>query len=213
MKKKIIGFLLIILIICFSNCGNYSATRKNQSTSDTLIDSNLKAFVNRSTYKTLTKEILDTIPNNKLNQTVFDNIVLKMNKDLSNDYEVIMKLSKGRQAIYSIWVIDEEVNNGGFNQLYFNGYEKLAKLAETGFLIIGAKKFADLTKKANQLFQRIKPDLDKYKDGTLESFSESYKNNPLDKYDDEYYKLNESDSLNYMIVKYIRNNPIEFIDK
>lgn len=104
-----------------------------------------------------------------------------------------------------------EVNNGGFNQFYFNSSRQLADLAQDAFKTIGAIQFADLVGQADSIYHATKKDLKKYNDGTIESFSKSYDQNPLNDLDDRFYKLYKDEPLNQIKVKYIRDNVNEFV--
>lgn len=204
---------MISWILNLFGCKAQTNENNNRMPTDEEITQSIQSFLNRPIYKKLTKEIIDTLPDQELNQTIFDNISINMEGDKRNASDIIKGLSKGQQAIYSIWIVESEVNNGGFNQLYFNGYEEIVKIAESGFSTIGAHGFADLTKRANLLYKEIKPDLQKYDDGTVESFSKSYENNPLDTFDTEFFKLYEKEKLTDLIIDYVRKNTDEFIDK
>lgn len=197
----------------FNLLGCKGQTTNNRMPTDEEIKQSVQSFLNRPIYKKLTKEIIDTLADQDLNQTIFDTISVNMEGDKRNESDIVKGLSKGQQAIYSIWMVESEVNNGGFNQLYFNGYEEIAKIAESGFLTIGAHGFADLVKRANLLYKEFKPDLEKYDDGTMEGFSKSYENNPLEKFDSEFFKLYEKEKLTELIIGYIRRNTDEFIEK
>lgn len=194
-------------------CKGQSTENKDCTPTDEEIKQSVQSFLNRPIYKKLTKELIDTLTDHELNQTIFDNISVNIEDDKRKESEIIKGLSKGQQAIYSIWIVESEVNNGGFNQLYFNGNEEIAKIAESGFATIGANGFSDLVKRANLLYKEIKPDLEKYDDGTAESFSKSYENNPLDKFDNDFYNLYEKEKLMDMIIDYIRKNTDEFTGK
>ncbi|WP_051697507.1 DMP19 family protein [Prevotella sp. 10(H)] len=173
------------------------------------VEDSLTAFKNRRIYKKLTKEIIDSVSDDDLVQVVFDNICTCMKPDYSNDYDVVIKLSAGQQSIYSTWCVEAEVNNGGFNQFYFNSSERFADMAVNGFLLIGAEQHYKLMKEANKVYSENKEKLGSYNDGTLQSFSESYKDNPLKELDKIFYELEED--LNELRVKYIRVHYQEFI--
>jgi hypothetical protein len=102
------------------------------------------------------------------------------------------------------------VNNGGFNQFYFNSSGQYAEMSEFGFKTIGAEKFSELTKRANKIYIENKERLEEFDDGTMESFSESYKDNPLNDLDTEFYELYESEKIGDLRIKYIRDNISEF---
>ena len=168
-------------------------------------------FNNRKIYKNLTTEILDSIADDKLEQAIMDNIDTNFQDGEQYTLEQISKLTKGQQAVFSTWWLEAEVNNGGFNQFYFNSSGQFAKMAEIGFKTIGAGKFSELTERANKIYSENKERLEEFDDGTMESFSESYKENPLNDLDTEFYNLYDSEKIGELRIKYIRENKNEFI--
>ncbi|PXV63818.1 uncharacterized protein DUF4375 [Dysgonomonas alginatilytica] len=202
-KLSIILLLLVTLLGC---------KQKNENNiTDKQIEESVRAFENRTIYKKLTKEIIDSANDNELEMIVYDNICSRFNSDYSNDYEVVKGLSKGQQAIYSIWWVEAEVNNGGFNQFYFNSSGKFAEMAIDGFKVIGANKFADLMIEANKIYNENKEILEGFDDGTVESFSKSYEDNPLDNMDQKFYEIYNEENLSELRITYIRKNYTEFI--
>ncbi len=168
-------------------------------------------FKNRKIYKEMTTEILDSIPDDRIEQAIFDNIYEIIGDDYENELSNVKKLSIGQRAFFSTWIIEGEVNNGGFNQFYFNSSGQYAQMAEIGFMTIGAEKFSELTKRANKIYSENKERLEEFDDGTMESFSESYKDNPLNDLDTEFYNLYDSEKIGELRIKYIRENKNEFI--
>jgi len=126
---------------------------------------------------------------------------------------VVRNLSNGQRAVYVTWIVEAEVNNGGFNQFYYNSSGQLGDLMQDAFKTIGATHFADLAGQAHLVYKGIKEDLEKYNDGTVERFSKSYEGNPLNDFDDKFYKLYESEPLHQIKIKYIRENVSEFLTK
>lgn len=171
----------------------------------------IEDFEKRPIYKALTTDIIKGIKDENLEQAIIDNIQAKFERDFSNEEDVVRSLSAGQQAIYVTWILEAEVNNGGFNQFYFNSSGQLADLGENAFKTIGAIQFADLVRQANTIYDETKADLEKYNDGTIESFSKSYDQNPLNDLDDKFYKLYEAEPLSQIKVKYIRDNVNEFV--
>ncbi|MFT7012049.1 MAG: hypothetical protein ACJAX0_001179 [Flavobacteriales bacterium] len=191
--------------------------KKNSSVSETdkemqdLIDKSFEEFNNRKIYKTLTDEIIDSTEDDKLLQTIFDNIETNFDEGEQYTLDKISKLTKGQQAIFSIWMLQAEVNNGGFNQFYYNSSGQYSEMARSGLKIIGTIKFAELVEKANNTYSEIKDELDSKDDGTIERFSESYEDNPLNDFDDKFYELEESENLDSLQIVFIRENKEEFI--
>jgi len=201
-----IGSLLKIF-----GCSGQQETKADNPTTDDILNS-VEAFKNRQIYKKLTPEIISKLKDNELEQAVFDNISINIEDDKRDEREIIRSLTPGQRAIYVTWIVEGEINNGGFNQFYFNSSRQLADLGEDAFKIIGADQFAGLMKEANVLYDEIKEDLEKYNDGTMESFSKSYKDNPLNELDSKFYKLDSVAPLRLLKIHYIRSNIKEFVE-
>lgn len=173
----------------------------------------IEDFKNRPIHKELTEQIIDTTSDENLLQVVIDNLSEKQPTDYEKEYETVMSWNKSKQAIYMIWLLEGEVNNGGYNQFYFNSSGLFYKHLPEMLKLVGAVKFADLTQRANITFEKENPKITQHQDGTIEGFSKSYDDNPLNNYDTEFYKLYETENLQDIQVKYIRTHKTEFIDK
>lgn len=197
-------------------CSRQPKQTDKTSKSDTQneqISKSIEDFKNRPIYKVLTTEIIDTTSDDGLLQVVFDNLIEKFPRDYTKEYQTVLGWTKSQQAIYVIWNLEAEVNNGGYNQFYFNPSGQYADLAPDALKLVGAFKFADLTSKANEVYKKENEKIIKHQDGSLEGFSKSYDDNPLNKFDDEFYELNKKDDLQKFQVEYIRNHKEYFIDK
>lgn len=157
--------------------------------------------------------MIDTSSDDNLLQIVFDNLSLEMPKDYEKECETVMSWNKSKQAIYMIWVLEAEVNNGGFNQFFFNSSRQYYKHLPEALKFVGANKFADLTERANSIFEKENQKITQHQDGTLEGFSKSYEDNPLNKFDDEFFKLYKTENLLHIQVEFIKKHRTEFIDE
>lgn len=210
--------ILILIFIFSSSCNGLTQNNtknmdENSSEKDKQIEESIKAFQNRPIYKELTSEIFDSINDDDLIQSIMDNIWEKMNKKMSNEYKVIKSLSKERQAIYVVWLVEAEVNNGGFNQFYFNSSGQFADQMEESFVLIQAPGFAEIANKANKIYKDNYKEITGDYDGSIESFSESYEDNPLNDLDTEFYNQYETENLVELMTKFIRDNKKQFLDK
>jgi hypothetical protein len=61
-------------------------------------------------------------------------------------------LSERDQILVTIWGLEAEVNNGGFDAFYFNGAGDLAFFAPTALKKVRADRMADIAARANALF-------------------------------------------------------------
>ncbi|MFV8358238.1 DMP19 family protein [Flavobacterium sp. XS1P32] len=176
------------------------------------ITQSIEEFNNRKIYSKLTEELIDNTSDDKLLQLVFDNLPQKSSKDYENEFETVMSWNKSKQAIYMIWALESEVNNGGYNQFYFNSSGQFYKYLPDALKLVGAHKFSDLTKQANITFEKENAKIKQYQDGTIDGFSKSYEDNPLNKFDDDFYDLYKTENLEQIQVDFIRKHKTEFID-
>lgn len=158
----------------------------------------------------LTASILDTIPNDQLLQTVFDHLSQTMPNN-QEEYEAVMHWNKSKQAIYMIWLLEGEVNNGGYNQFYFNSSGVFAKHLPGALRLVGAHKYAALTQQANDIYEAENEKITQHQDGTLEGFSKSYEDNPLNELDDRFYALSDQEDLAQLQIDYIRKHKQDFV--
>ncbi|AVI52193.1 hypothetical protein C5O00_13925 [Pukyongia salina] len=211
MSKKFLTITILFSILNFFGCKRQNEPKKEKSEIDLLIENTLDDFNNRKIYKYLTSEILDSIADDKLEQAIIDNIETKYQDGEQYTFDEISKLTKGQQAVFSTWWLEAEVNNGGFNQFYFNSSGQYGEMAEIGFMTIGAEKFSKLIKRANKIYSENKDQLEEYDDGTMESFSESYIDNLFNDLETDFYKLFDIEKIGELRIKYIRENKNEFI--
>jgi len=211
--------ILIVMGIISTIANLFGCSRQTKKGNDGLsnevleqIEQSIEAFKNRPIYKELTEQIIDITSDDNLLQVVFDNLSLKEPNDYSKEYETVLSWNKSQQAIYMIWALEAEVNNGGYNQFYSNSSGQFYKHLPEALRLVGAYKFADLTQRANYIFEEENELITKYQDGTIEGFSKSYENNPLNDLDTEFYELYQTENLQQIQVVYIRKNKKDFID-
>jgi len=203
---------MFAILISFFGCKG-KRDQSHGSIDNPEILKSIQQFEDRTIHIKLTKEIIDNTPDDDLVLLIWDNIYERMKESSLNEYDFMKTLSAGQQMIGSLWAVEAEVNNGGFNQFYFNSSGVFAEMAVEGFKLIGAEKFAELMIKANSIYAENKDRLDEFDDGSIESFSKSYTDNPLNDLDDTFYNLYMEENLTDLMVKYIRNNISQFIQE
>lgn len=205
---------LITTIFNLFGCSSQRNTDNGSSKElDEKIANSIDAFRNRIIYRDLSSEIIDSISDDNLLQIVFDNLWSKLPTNYEEEYKAVMSWNKSRQAIYIIWILEAEVNNGGFNQFYFNSSGQFYKNLPDALNLVGAIKFADLTRRANKTFEKEFNQITEHQDGTLDGFSQSYDDNPLNEFDEEFYSLYQTEKLDEIQVNFIRKHKNDFIDK
>jgi len=203
MKKEI---LVLLLLTVLSSCNNKQIEKpNNEMVSEKNVNEQNKNVA-------LTIQIIDKLSDEDVEGAIYENIVETFKGDFDNEFEHIKKLSAGQQMFWATWILEAEVNNGGFNQYYYNSDGEFAEMALNGLKIIKANKFVDLVSRANSVYEKDKERLSAYDDGSMESFSKSYKDNPLNKFDDEFYDLEKKQNISKLRIKYIREHKSEFVN-
>lgn len=202
----------ILKLFGCANPKNNNSEISGKDSMDAIIMKSVEDFKNRVIYEKMTVQIIDSTSDDKLLQTIFDNLCEKLPKDYTEEYTAVASFPKSKQAIYIIWLLEAEVNNGGFNQFYSNSSGQFAKLAPDALKMIGAPKFLNLVERANAIYQREYDKITKFQDGSIEGFSKSYDDNPLNSLDSEFYELCNEEDLQKLQVDFIRKNKQEFVD-
>lgn len=205
--KNLIVFAMIGFLLHLLGCAGQE--KKSTSKSD---DHTTKSTEDTISIRgVLTLDQISKMEDEALEQAIFDNISINMESGFHDGRESVQSLSSGKRAVYVTWVVEGEVNNGGFNQFYYNASGKLADMGEESFKTIGAMKHATLMREANVVYEKIKGRLEKFNDGTIESFSKSYEGNPLNELDDKFYDLEESEPIGQLRINFIRAHAQEFV--
>lgn len=186
-----LGCLIILsLVVLLTGCGE-----SNQSKTAKYI----------SKYPALTTDILKSLPDEKLEHAILDYTYGKIGDDYENALKTITALPNGFQMVYATTGVEMEVNNGGFNQYFWNSTGQFQRQAIDGYKLIGATAHSELVAEAVQIQAKQEAKMKKFKDAdTTTAFSESYKDNPLNKCDSKFYKLTENASA--LRIKFIREH-------
>jgi hypothetical protein len=179
---------------------------------DEQIEKSIEDFMTQPVYKKLTIQIIDSTSDESLLQTVFDNLSQKFSAG-KDEYKTVLEFNRSQQAIYVLWELEAEVNNGGFNQYYTNSSGQFANLTPNALKLVGANKFSELVNRANRIYEDENALIKKYQDGSTVGFSKSYEDNPLNELDDEFFEYYQDENLMQLQVAFIRKNKTDFIDE
>lgn len=137
--------------------------------------------------------------------------------ELSHDTDILLaSLTEGARFLYLTCIADGQVSNGGYAQLYQNGYGRFSEDFVEAFDYFGAREHASLTRAANKVYDsnrrliwwhglRIASTLRR----TLGTNSLSSKLPALDLLDSAFYEA--EDELNVVRLAKIRNSPESFV--
>lgn len=182
-----------------------SDSADHEATMDDSIQKALDDFKNRKIYTSLDVETLRAIPDETLEQAIVDYVMHRLESGSDED-AILRSLSEGNRALWLTWIVEGEVNNGGFNQYYWNTDGRHSSEAVASFEFFSASQHATLMREANSVRRQEATTIREYEDrNTLEAFSESYKASKLGPLDDRFYALKED--LSALRVAKIRQSP------
>lgn len=93
-------------------------------------------------YKRLDAAALAGIPDDRLVDAVAANLLAKLDPRRPDAYQTIPPLSRGRSAVYSVWLICHECAQGGLTGWYAGSSSEFTDLAADGLELIGAAECA-----------------------------------------------------------------------
>ena len=110
-------------------------------------------------------------------------------------------LSEPHKVLVTIWGLEADVNNGGFDQYYFNGSSDQAFFAPAALSLIGADQMADIVRRANAAFGADGPPRTRTdRQGRLFQIS----GQPWDQLDTAFYRY--PDDISALLIAYLRQH-------
>ena len=204
--------ILVIISMCLlAGCGRRTQQQEVMNEDDQFqgMAKFLAEFKDRKKYAQLDPEILKTIPDEKLCQAIVDYVAAAIREDWENDTTKVPQLGAGFSAVYFVSQLDGEVNNGGFNQFFFNEGRRAVELSKEGAELMGMNELAEIVGKALAVAEREQAKMAKVKaKGTIEAFMQSYEDVSFDEADDAFFELKDLDK---QIVAFIRSKPELFV--
>lgn len=179
------GFYLTLLVLAALILGIYlwGNSHKNKEG---------KAEKLQRTYRILNREILEKIPDEELVDAVAANLLAKLDKQNPDAYKTVTVLSRGRCAVYSIWLSCHELSSEGLSAYINSPFARFLELTISGLELVGANDCAALLEKLKE----------------SESFDEK---SLLSQQEDILNTIKREQPLT-LCRDYIRTNPDEFTD-
>jgi hypothetical protein len=199
------GFLALVGVVYYA----FAPMHESRQSQARQLNNDADAYAGLKIYKQLDVPTLRSIPDAEVERAIADYVWHKI-YDYNRVVEVVHGLRSGTRAMYLTWVVEGEVNNGGFNQYYYNTDGQFASEAVDAFEYFGATQHAALMREANAVRLAEARPMQKFKDeATLQAFSESYKHSKLGPLDERFLKLTED--LSRLRIARVRQAPEEFI--
>jgi hypothetical protein len=126
-------------------------------------------------------------------------------------FTAFSQLPRGMQYVYATALLEGEVENGGFNQYFYNVSSDYALEALAGYKLIGATEHAQIVRDAIEIYHRERWFHFRVKlRHSLDAFFDSYQYTRLSELDMSLFDLDEDPVA--LRAEYIRNNLSEFTD-
>lgn len=144
-------------------------------------------------FRQLTRDVLDAIADDELADAIVQHVVLRAIDEVVDRATIVRAMPSGIRAIYTTWLVDAEVCNGGFNQLFWNPSGEFAGDALAGYELMGAEEYAEVMRGALAIWETERGPLARFHaEGTLEAFSASCAHTTLGEADTRYYALDDA---------------------
>jgi uncharacterized protein DUF4375 len=120
----------------------------------------------------------------------------------------LASFTRGERFVYAIEGMVREVNNGGWNQFFFNSPGALAFDLVPALEAVGSKKNLSIARRALEIFGKPASPSEHDRSKQLAKVTRDGEDNPWDALEGEFYENPED--LEAMIIEFIARNQAEF---
>lgn len=142
-------------------------------------------------FRQLTPELLASLSADEIAEAVVQHVHFRVAGAWGREAPIIRALPRGVRAIYTTWLVDAEVNGGGFHQYFFNSSGQYAGEALAGYELLGVEEYAALMRSAIATFEIDRERLAAVEADDPELLAESPVHAALQELDQRYYALGD----------------------
>jgi hypothetical protein len=142
-------------------------------------------------FRHLTPELLASLSADDIADAIVQHVHLHVAGAWGREAPIIRALPPGVRAIYTTWLVDAEVNAGGFHQYFFNSSGQYAGDALAGYELLGAEEYAGIMRSAIATFEIDREQLSSFEADDPELLAESSVHAALRDLDQRYYTLGD----------------------
>lgn len=141
-------------------------------------------------FRHLTPELLAALSADEIGDAVVQHVHLRVAGAWGREAPIIRSLAPGVRAVYTTWLVDAEVNAGGFRQYFFNSSGQYAGEALAGYELLQAEEYAAVMRSAIATFE-----IDRQRLAAFEAEDPELAGSPVDaalhEVDQRYYALGD----------------------
>lgn len=142
-------------------------------------------------FRVLTPELLASLSSDEVADAVVQHVHLRIAGAWGREAPIVRALPAGVRAIYTTWLVDAEVNAGGFRQYFFNSSGRYAGEALAGYELLAADEYAAVMRSAIATFEIDRERLASFEAEDPEVLAESPVHAALAEVDQRYYALGD----------------------
>src|SRR5688572_25492573 len=161
----------------------------------------------------LTRAELAEVPDDALEQAVFDALVWSKRVGREpTEYQILLTLPEVARRMYATCVLEDEVDNGGLTQFFYNHDGRIALRAAEGYKLLGARRHAAVVMHAIRDFLRVRPHFDAAgAQRSWDAFAGLYKVGKLEALTERFREVGRHQDTRALRIKVIREQPEQFV--
>jgi hypothetical protein len=144
-----------------------------------------------SRFRHLTPELLASLSADEVADAIVQHVLHRLAGAWGREAPILRALPAGVRAIYTTWLVDAEVNAGGFHQFFFNSSGQYAGDALAGYELLGAEDYAAIMRSAIATFEIDHQRLAEAEADDPTTFADSPVHGALREIDQRYYALGD----------------------
>jgi Domain of unknown function (DUF4375) len=144
-----------------------------------------------SRFRHLTPELLASLSADEVADAIVQHVLHRLAGAWGSEAPILRALPAGVRAIYTTWLVDAEVNAGGFHQFFFNSSGQYAGDALAGYELLGAEDYAAIMRSAIATFEIDHQRLAEVEADDPTTFADSPVHGALREIDQRYYALGD----------------------
>jgi hypothetical protein len=142
-------------------------------------------------FRKLTPELLASLSADDVADAIVQHVHHRVAGAWGREAPIIRALPAGVRAIYTTWLVDAEVNAGGFHQFFFNSSGQYAGDALAAYELLGAEDYAAIMRSAIATYEIDRDQLAPVEAEDPETFAGSAVHAALREVDQRYYALGD----------------------
>lgn len=151
-------------------------------------------------YSQLTVQKLENLDDDTLVKAIMYNMWSKMADDMSDEFDIVDKQNDYKKAVYTVIKLNEDFNDGGFEQIYLTASAKFGRISAMAYESINAPLSAKAMAAAYEIYFDNRAVFD---NATRLGENDAYL---FDEVEQQMQAARESEDVKMLCAKYIRSN-------